>query len=110
MGGLQNGKKHVLQMHLLQIHVLQIHVLTNPPFTNPYFTNLPFTNPCLTNPIQSIFYNMPVGVYYSLPEGNVGSLERDYSLPEGDKTLEKGFRSRHGKDVQLHKALDRHGQ
>ena len=66
---------------------------TNPRFTNPCFTNALFTNPCFTNLIQSIFYNMPVGVYYLLPEGNVGSLERDYSLPKGDRTLEKGFRS-----------------
>ena len=31
-----------------------------------------------------------------------GSLERDYSLSKGDMTLEKGLRSQHGKDVQLH--------
>jgi len=32
----------------------------------------------------------------------LGSLERDYSLSKGDMTLEKGLRSQHGKDVQLH--------
>ena len=31
-----------------------------------------------------------------------GSLERDYSLSKGHMTLEKGLRSQHGKDVQLH--------
>ena len=31
-----------------------------------------------------------------------GSLERDYSLSKGDMTLEKGLRSQHSKDVQLH--------
>ena len=34
-----------------------------------------------------------------------GSLERDYSLSKGDMTLEKGLRSQHGKDVQLHNSL-----
>ena len=34
-----------------------------------------------------------------------GSLERDYSLSKGDMTLEKGLRSQHGKDVQLHHLL-----
>ena len=34
-----------------------------------------------------------------------GSLERDYSLSKGDMTLEKGLRSQHGKDVQLHNLL-----
>jgi len=28
-----------------------------------------------------------------------------YSLYKGDKTLEKGLRSQHGKDVQLHNLL-----
>ena len=31
-----------------------------------------------------------------------GSPERDYSLFKGDMTLEKGLRSQHSKDVQLH--------
>ena len=31
-----------------------------------------------------------------------GSPERDYSLSKGDMTLEKGLRSQHIKDVQLH--------
>ena len=31
-----------------------------------------------------------------------GSPERDYSLSKGDMTLEKGSRSQHSKDVQLH--------
>ena len=30
-----------------------------------------------------------------------GSPERDYSLSNGDVTLEKGLRSQHNKDVQL---------
>jgi len=30
------------------------------------------------------------------------ALERDYSLFKEDMTLEKGLRSQHGKDVQLH--------
>jgi len=34
-----------------------------------------------------------------------GSLERDYSLSKEDMTLEKGLRSQHGKDVQLHNLL-----
>ena len=34
-----------------------------------------------------------------------GSLERDYSPSKGDMTLEKGLRSQHGKDVQLHNLL-----
>jgi len=34
-----------------------------------------------------------------------GSLERDYSLSKGDITLEKGLKSQHGKDVQLHNLL-----
>jgi len=34
-----------------------------------------------------------------------GSLERDYSLSKGDMTLEKGLRSQHGKDVQVHHLL-----
>jgi len=34
-----------------------------------------------------------------------GSLERDYWLPKGDMTLEKGLRCQHGKDVQLHNLL-----
>ena len=34
-----------------------------------------------------------------------GFLERDYSLSKGDMTLEKGLRSQHGKDVQLHNLL-----
>jgi len=34
-----------------------------------------------------------------------GSLERDYSLSKGDMTLEKGLRSQHSKDVQLHNLL-----
>jgi len=34
-----------------------------------------------------------------------GSLQRDYSLSKGDMTLEKGLRSQHGKDVQLHNLL-----
>ena len=31
-----------------------------------------------------------------------GSPERDYSLSKGGMTLEKGLRSQHSKDVQLH--------
>ena len=31
-----------------------------------------------------------------------GSPERDYLLSKGDMTLEKGLRSQHSKDVQLH--------
>ena len=31
-----------------------------------------------------------------------GSPQRDYSLSKGDMTLEKGLRSQHSKDVQLH--------
>ena len=34
-----------------------------------------------------------------------GSPERDYSLSKGDVTLEKGLRSQHNKDVQLHDSL-----
>jgi len=34
-----------------------------------------------------------------------GSLERDYSLSKGDMSFEKGLRSQHGKDVQLHNLL-----
>jgi len=34
-----------------------------------------------------------------------GSLERDYSLSKEDMTLEKGLRSQHGKDSQLHNLL-----
>ena len=34
-----------------------------------------------------------------------GSLERDYSLSKGDMALEKGLRSQHDKDVQLHNSL-----
>ena len=34
-----------------------------------------------------------------------GSPERDYSLPNRDTTLEKGLRSQHSKDVQLHDSL-----
>jgi len=34
-----------------------------------------------------------------------GSLKRDYSLSKEDMTLEKGLRSQHGKDVQLHNSL-----
>jgi len=34
-----------------------------------------------------------------------GSLERDYLLSKGDMTLEKGLRSQHVKDVQLHNLL-----
>jgi len=33
------------------------------------------------------------------------SLERDYSFSKEDMTLEKGLRSQHGKDVQLHNLL-----
>ena len=40
-----------------------------------YKINAPFTNPCFTNPIQSIFYNMPVGVYYSLSESMLALLK-----------------------------------
>ena len=32
----------------------------------------------------------------------LGSPERDYLLSKGDMTLEKGLRSQHSKDVQLH--------
>ena len=35
-----------------------------------------------------------------------GSPERDYSLSNGDMTLEKGLRSQRGKDVQLHDSLE----
>ena len=35
-----------------------------------------------------------------------GSLERDYLLSKGDMTLEKGLRSQHGEDVQLHNYSD----
>ena len=31
-----------------------------------------------------------------------GSPERDYSLSKGDMTLDKGLRSQHSEDVQLH--------
>ena len=31
-----------------------------------------------------------------------GSPKRDYSLSKGDMTLEKGLRSQHSKDIQLH--------
>ena len=34
-----------------------------------------------------------------------GSPERDYLLSKGGMTLEKGLRSQHGKDVQLHDSL-----
>ena len=34
-----------------------------------------------------------------------GSVERDYPLSKGDKPLENGLRSRHGKYVQLHNLL-----
>ena len=34
-----------------------------------------------------------------------GSTERDYSLSKGDMTLEKGLRSQHRKDVELHDSL-----
>ena len=34
-----------------------------------------------------------------------GSPERDYSLSIGGMTLEKGLRSQHSKDVQLHDSL-----
>ena len=34
-----------------------------------------------------------------------GSPERDYLLSKGDMTLEKGVRSQHSKDVQLHDSL-----
>ena len=34
-----------------------------------------------------------------------GSPERDYSLFKGGMTLEKGLRSQHSKDVQLHDSL-----
>ena len=34
-----------------------------------------------------------------------GSLEGDYSLSKRDMTLEKGLRSQHGKEVQLHDSL-----
>jgi len=34
-----------------------------------------------------------------------GSLKRDYSLSKEDMTLEKGLRSQHGKDIQLHNLL-----
>ena len=34
-----------------------------------------------------------------------GSPERDYSLSKGDMTLEKGLRSQHSRDVQLHDSL-----
>ena len=34
-----------------------------------------------------------------------GSPKRDYSLSRGYITLEKGLRSQHGKDVQLHDSL-----
>ena len=34
-----------------------------------------------------------------------GSPERDYSHSNGDMTLEKGLRSQHSKDVQLHDLL-----
>ena len=34
-----------------------------------------------------------------------GSPERDYSLSKGGMTLEKGLRSQHSKDVQLHDSL-----
>ena len=34
-----------------------------------------------------------------------GSPERDYSLSNGGMTLEKGLRSQHSKDVQLHDSL-----
>jgi len=33
------------------------------------------------------------------------SLERDYSLSKEDMTIEKGLRSQHGKDAQLHNLL-----
>ena len=33
------------------------------------------------------------------------SPERDYSLSNGDMTFEKGLRSQHSKDVQLHDSL-----
>ena len=33
------------------------------------------------------------------------SPERDYSLSKGEMTLEKGLRSQHSKDVQLHDSL-----
>ena len=34
-----------------------------------------------------------------------GSPEKDYSLSKGGTTLEKGIRSQHSKDVQLHDSL-----
>ena len=46
------------------------------------------------------------GIYYSLPEENLGYLEGDFSLSKGDMALERGFRMQYGKDVELHKALD----
>ena len=35
-----------------------------------------------------------------------GSPERDDLLSKGDMTLEKGLRSQHSKDIQLHDSLN----
>jgi len=70
-----------------------------------YLQNTQLESLCKLCAMQFAPNHRIVFLWRSLSWFRFGSLERDYSLSKGDMTLEKGLRSQHRKDVQLHNLL-----